>query len=168
MARSIKSVISVICLMFCIVIFAGCTAPAAQSNDVQNDPVAQNRQYMAALNQMSEDLSSKMTGFTDAVSRNDTVGMRTQADDAFKVIERMKEQEAPEDLAEVKDGYMEACEGFENALNSFISLYEDMSSSDSSFNDQVYSERLKTIQDEYSQAADLLSQTDEKVAELQK
>lgn len=157
--------------LLCAAAFAlalgGCAAPQQQAAE-HTDAVAENRQYMSALNQMSEDLSDKLAGFTDAVSRNDTVGMRTQADDAFQVISKMKEQEAPEDLTELKDGYMQACESLEEALDSYIALYDDVAQAGSLISSSEYAERIGRIQEQYSDAAELLEATDQKATELQK
>ncbi|WP_165061449.1 MULTISPECIES: hypothetical protein [unclassified Adlercreutzia] len=166
MSRYFRNFITVFFSLACVLALAGCTMPQQANN--QTDAVAKNRQYMSALNQMSDDLSQRLDGFADAVSRNDTVGMRTQADDAFQLIDKMKEQEAPEDLVELKDGYMQACESLEDALNSYISLYEDVSAVGSSFDYSTYSDRIKEVQESYDKAASLLDETDQKAAELQK
>ena len=63
----------------------GCTA--AQNETQASGQQMANRQYMAQVNQKMESLTERLSGFSDAVSRGDVVTMRTQADNAFKVIE---------------------------------------------------------------------------------
>lgn len=164
----LRRITAIICICACALTIFGCTMPQQQGSSEQVDSVAQNRQYMSALNQMSTELSERLAGFTDAVSRNDTVGMRTQADDAFQVISKMKEQDAPEDLVGLKDGYIEACESLESALDSYITLYEDVVSSEAPFDQAAYAERIKQIQEEYDKAAAQLEETDQMATELQK
>lgn len=167
MSGTLRRLAVLCCAIACVLALGGCTMPQQQPAE-HTDKVAENRQYMSALNQMSVDLSERLAGFTDAVSRNDTVGMRTQADDAFQIISKMKEQEAPEDLTELKDGYMQACEGLEEALGSYIALYDDVASSTTPINSDAYAEQLEKIQKRYDEAIDLLASTDQKATELQR
>lgn len=168
MIRSVRRVAAMACALCCAAALAGCAAPQQQQPADQKDSVAENRQYMSALNQMSDDLSERLAGFTDAVSRNDSVGMRTQADDAFQVIEKMKEQDAPEDLTELKEGYLQACEDLEDALSGYIDLYDEVAAAGSDFDYATYQDRIEQVQDAYNSAAETLEQTDQKATELQK
>ena len=56
---------------------------------------SENRQYMTQVNQTMDDLKSRLESFTDAVSRGDVVGMRTQADNAFKAIDDLNNLTSP-------------------------------------------------------------------------
>ena len=50
---------------------------------------------MTQVNQTMDDLKSRLESFTDAVSRGDVVGMRTQADSAFKAIDDLNNLNVP-------------------------------------------------------------------------
>lgn len=165
MMRFIRTTFVVACVAVLAVVLAACTAP--QTTSSQEDSVTANRQYMSSLSQMSDDLAAKLEGFSDAVSRNDTVGMRTQADNAFQVIEQMRQEDAPDDLKELRDGYLEACEGLEDALSSYIELYDNVVSSQP-MDQAAYADRIKDIQDSYDAAVAKLTETDQKATELQK
>jgi hypothetical protein len=165
MTRSIRLLGVTLCAAVFALMLAACTPPQATSS--QDDNVSANRQYMSALSQMSDDLAAKLQGFSEAASRNDTVSMRTQADNAFQVIELMPPEGAPDDLKELRDGYMEACDELADALTSYLELYDDAAGS-SPLSRDAYAARVKEIQDTYDEAISKLSDTDQKATELQK
>ena len=89
---------------------AGCLgAPSATMTEEQ----ASNRQFMAQVNQTMVDFQDRIDGFNDAVSAGDLVGMRTQADNAFRVLDALEKLEAPDALADVKQGYVDGCAAIE-------------------------------------------------------
>lgn len=167
MSRFIRSArcLTVLALaLACVLALCACSAPQAATD--QDDSVAANRQYMSSLNQMSEDLSGKLQDFADAASRNDLVSMRTQAGNAFQIIADMRDQDAPEDLSSLKDGYMEACDSLQTALSSFIDLYADAAASP--MDRATYDARLQEVQGAYDAAIQKLEETDQAATELQK
>lgn len=141
---------------------AGC----AQQNTAQNEQQNENRQYMTQVNQEMEELNTRLTSFTDAVSRGDVVTMRTQADNAFKAIDDLAAIEAPEALKDVQSDYVDGCNGLKNALNSYITLYTEIESATDAnpFDYSTYDSRLAEIQEAYNAGIDKLKAADDAAA----
>ena len=73
-----KAVGAVVAATLAFGALAGCTGQSA--TDSQQSA---NRQYLSQVNQVMDDLETSLASFTDAVSRNDVVGMQTQAENAL-------------------------------------------------------------------------------------
>ncbi len=141
---------------------AGC----AQQSNAQNDQQNENRQYMTQVNQKMEDLNTRLTSFTDAVSRGDVVTMRTQADNAYKAIDDLSSLDAPDALADVKTGYVDGCNELKGALDSYIALYTEIENATDAqpFDYSTYDSRLADIQNAYNAGIDKLKAADDAAA----
>lgn len=139
-----------------------------QQTSAATDEQTANRQYMAQVNQKMEDLGEKLESFNDAVSRGDLVGMRTQADTAYKALDDLAAIEAPEVLTELQSGYVDGCDMLEEALTSYVELYTELESASSEhpFDYATYDSRLESIQDLYNKGIAKLEETDLKASEL--
>lgn len=135
---------------------AGCAGTQAAVTDEQTA----NRQYMASLNQGMDELAAKLDSFNDAVTRNDVVSMRTQAEKAFKEIDDIEALEAPEALADVKEGYVEGCLMLESALGQYIDLYTQLDSGAVAADSEEYANALADIQANYDSGIAKLEETD--------
>ena len=167
MSRASIKRIFALCLAGCLAfLLVGCAQQASDAD--ANDSVAANRQYMSSVNQAVAELSDRLQGFEDAVSRRDPITMRTQADDAFKVLDVLSTMEVPDDMKELNEGYVQACEMLEEALSSYIDLYSDISASRGGSDAQSIQEQIDQIQSKYDEGIDLLEATDKKATELQK
>lgn len=145
-----------------VLALAGC----AQQNSQQDAEQAANRAYMSQVNQIMENLDKRLDSFEAAVSRGDTVTMRTQADNAFKAIDELDVLEVPEVLKDVHQGYIDGCSELEGVLNAYIQLYSDIDSQGESFDYSTYDARLKEIQDKYNAGVEKLEEADKKATEL--
>lgn len=143
---------------------AGCAG--IEQNSEEAKAQAENRQFMSDVNAIMEELSQRLGSFNDAVSRGDVITMRTQADDAFKVLDNLESLEAPEVLQDVKQGYVDGSKQLKDALNAYIALYTDLAANPSAVSTDAYKERLASIQDTYDQAVEKLKSTDEAAAQL--
>lgn len=143
---------------------AGC----AQQTSAATDEQTESRQYMSTVNQTMEDLANKLEGFEDAVSRDDAVTMRTQADNAFKALDALAAIEAPEALKDVQAGYVDGCTKLKDALNAYIDLYTEIDSAtdEHPFDYSTYRDRLASIQELYNEGTAILEETDQKATEL--
>ena len=123
---------------------------------------------MSSVSTSIDELSERLGGFEDAVSRGDTVAMRTQADNAFKALDALSAIEAPEPLKDVQAGYVDGCNTLRDALNDYIALYTEIDSAteDHPFDYATYNDRLKGIQDKYNDGISKLEAADQKAAEL--
>lgn len=137
-----------------------------EQNSEEAKAQAENRQFMSDVNAIMEELSQRLGSFNDAVSRGDVITMRTQADDAFKVLDNLESLEAPEVLQDVKQGYVDGSKQLKDALNAYIALYTDLAANPSAVSTDAYKERLASIQDTYDQAVEKLKSTDEAATQL--
>lgn len=139
----------------------GCAAPNAGADQQQ----AENRQYMAQVNQSMEDLQERLADFTDAVSRGDVVGMKTQADNAYRALDDLGKVEAPAGFEDVQKDYLDGTADLKEALNAYIDLYTEIDSAtdDQPFDWASYDERVSAIKQQYDEGVSKLQAGDAKV-----
>lgn len=168
--KTIITTVAAICALAMVVLLAGCTAPmGAQSEQDGEDKPITNSEYMAEVNQVIEELSERLQSFNDAVSRQDPITMRTQADNAFATLDKLAAIEAPEDIKDLREQYIKGCDQLKDALNSYIDLYSEMSAAkaeaaSSRYNDPFdpsrYSEQIEQIQVAYDEGIKTLEDAD--------
>ncbi len=141
---------------------AGCTA-----QDTSASQQSENRQYMTQVNQVMEDLQSKLDNFTDAVSRGDVVSMRTQADNAFKAIDGLNSLSVPDDLKDIQQEYVDGTSDLKTALNNYIDLYTEIDSATEAepFDWSTYDQRISDIKALYDEGIGKLQSGDNKATE---
>ena len=160
-----KRLVAIACIALVAAVgLTGCAGLEQTSEEAKAQ--AETRQYMSDVNATIEQLSQRLDGFEGAVSRGDVVTMRTQADDAFKVLDNLESLEAPEVLQDVKQGYVDGSKQLKDALNAYIALYTDLAANPSAVSTDAYKERLASIQDTYDQAVEKLKSTDEAATQL--
>lgn len=137
------------------------TACQGSSSDAES-PQQANRAYMSKVNSIMDQLGDDLDSFVDAVSRGDLVNMRTQAENAYKTLDKLSELEAPEDLADVKQAYVDGASKMREALDGYIQLYTD--STKDTFDQSSYESRLADVQGKYDEGVKLLKQADETAA----
>ena len=145
-----------------VAMFAGVLMVAALGGCAQQDAAAaqqqsENRQYMTQVNQTMDDLKSRLESFTDAVSRGDVVGMRTQADNAFKAIDDLNNLNVPDALKDIQKEYVDGTADLKDALNSYIEQPFDYS---------TYDQRIQDIKSKYDEGIGKLQSGDNKASEL--
>lgn len=115
-----------------------------------------------------EDLQSKLGSFNDAVSRDDVVGMRTQADNAFKAIDSLSSIDAPDSLKDIKQSYVDGANDLKSALSAYVDLYTEIDSAtaDHPFDYSTYDQRLSDIKAQYDSGIQKLQDGDQKVANM--
>ena len=139
----------------------------AQQDTAATQQQAENRQFMTQVNQKMDDLQTRLTSFTDAVSRGDVVGMQTQADNAFKVIDDLNNVNTPDDLKDIKQEYVDGANELKDALNAYIGLYTEIDSAtdEHPFDWSTYDQRLADIQKQYDEGIGKLQSGDNKASE---
>ena len=159
-----KAVGAVVAATLAIGALAGCTGQTAGSE--QQDV---NRQYLSQVNQVMDDLETSLASFTDAVSRNDVVGMQTQAENALSKLDSLDSIEAPEELSEVQHSYQDGTAQLREALSSYVALYTEISSATDAqpFDWSTYDARLAEIQEKYDAGIDALEAGDKAAAEVE-
>lgn len=155
-----------------VAMFAGVLMVAALGGCAQQDTAAtqqqsENRQYMTQVNQTMEDLQSRLDGFTDAVSRGDLVGMRTQADNAYKALDELGKLNVPDDLKDIQQEYVDGTNKLKDALNAYIELYTEIDSATEAqpFDYSTYDQRIADIKSQYDEGIGKLQSGDNKASE---
>lgn len=158
-----------------VALCAGVLMVAALGGCAQQDTAAQqqqseNRQYMTQVNQSMDDLKTRLESFTDAVSRGDVVGMRTQADNAFKAIDDLSNINVPDALKDIQKEYVDGTGDLKDALNSYIELYTEIDSATEAqpFDWSTYDQRVQDIKKQYDEGIGKLQSGDNKATELPK
>ena len=147
---------------------AGC-APASPAAKAQDEAQVAYRAYMSSVNETMSDLDKGLEEFVTAVSRNDVVTMQTQAERAYKAIDKLKETDAPEALADIKSDYVEGATKLQEALSDYIALYTEMQAAQStgSFDFSSFAGRVSGVQEKYDEGIAALKKADEAAASLQ-
>ena len=141
--------------------FSGC-APGGTTASAASEKA--NRAYMSQVNETMVELDQSLDQFVDAVSRGDIVNMRAQADNAYKVLDKLAAIEAPDSLKGVRDDYVNGTAKLRTALDKYIALYAEMANGDSSGSGADYEKRIAEIQSLYDEGVALLKSGDEVVA----
>ena len=144
------------------VALGGC---AAGQQSAVNEEQQANRTYMSQVNEAMMQLDDDLDSFVDAVSRGDVVNMRTQADNAYKSLDKIKSLEAPEALSDIHKNYVEGTDKLREALDQYIDLYAKASSAGSSFDWSKYDDQIKSIQKLYDEGVKALEEGDKTAAE---
>ena len=156
--------VAVMCAAFvAVAALAGCTSQESAATKQQSE----NRQYMTQVNQTMEDLQSRLDGFTDAVSRGDLVGMRTQADNAYKALDELGKLNVPDDLKDIQQEYVDGTNKLKDALNAYIELYTEIDSATEAqpFDYSTYDQRIADIKSQYDEGIGKLQSGDNKASE---
>ena len=90
------------------------------------------------------------------------------ADNAFKALDELDSQEAPDALKDVKQCYVDGSEQLENALNAYIELYTEIDSATDAqpFDWSTYDQRIADIQAAYNSGLEKLQEGDKTAADL--
>ena len=144
---------------------------AEHSDSTTNENAAENRQYMAQLNQKTDELSDVLSQFQAAVSSSDTVGMEAAAAKADKIVESVKalnpptsEQSETATLAAVKDLYVEGLEGINVAMKDYARLYGNVAAGSVSKED--FDRDLAAVQQSSNAAVEKITAADKELTDL--
>lgn len=168
-ARKIAAVAFSLCAFALMLALAGCAAPQVDAPAEGEDKPLSSSEYMAQVNQTVEELNERLQSFNDAVSRQDPITMRTQADSAFAVLDQLAAIEAPDDVKDLRDQYVQGCDQLKGALNDYVNLYSEMTAAkaqaeSSRYNDpfdaSVYADRIAEIQNQYNEGIQTLEDAD--------
>ena len=142
---------------------AGC---AQQQGATADQDQLDRRQYMSQVNQVMDDLQTRLDSFADAVSRDDVVGMRTQADNAFKALDDLSGLEVPDALKGIQQNYVDGTNSLKDALNGYVDLYTEIESAtdEQPFDWSSYDQRMADIQSKYDEGIEKLKKGDEEAA----
>ena len=161
MAHTMVKLTATVCAAALSVAVLGGCMPQQQTS-AASQAQSDNRAYMTQVNQTMETLQTRLSGFSDAVSRGDVITMRTQA------LDELDSQEAPDALKDVKQCYVDGSEQLENALNAYIELYTEIDSATDAqpFDWSTYDQRIADIQAAYNSGLEKLQEGDKTAADL--
>ena len=148
------------CAAALCVALVGCGPAGSTATEAQKA----NRAYMSQVNETMVELDESLDGFVDAVSRGDVVNMRNQADNAYKVLDKLAGIQAPEELKGVREDYVNGTTKLRDALDRYIALYTEMKSDTSLITQADYDTRIAEIQALYDEGVALLQKGDATVA----
>ncbi len=142
----------------------GCgSQEAAESQQAQQD----RRDYMSQVNQQMDDLQTRLESFNEAVSNDDVVNMRTQADNAFEIFDEFDALDVPDGLEDIHKGYEDGTKDLKAALSDYIDLYTEIESDSDGqkFDWSKYDDRIANIQKQYDKGIDALKAADKAAAD---
>ena len=151
------------CALACSVALAGCAAGGASP---MTDEQRANNAYMSQVNETMVELDSGLDSFIEAVSRGDIVNMRTQAQNAYRSLDKLSSLEAPEQLADVKKCYVDGTGKLRQALDEYIELYSEAAQGGASYDWDGYNKRIESVQSLYDEGVKMLEDGDAKAAEV--
>ena len=159
MGKGILSKLVAIACVFAIAgILAGCASGAATSATEEEQA---NRAYMSRVNESMIKLDGELDGFIDAVKRGDIVNMRSQADNAYKVLDELEAIEAPDALSDVQKDYVGGSAKLREALDEYIDLYAEITAKGDGFDWTAYEKRIADIQKTYDEGVALMKSADQ-------
>ena len=163
----LAAILSIVCAG---VLMAGVLGGCAGTATTEEEEAQQaNRDYMSQVNSIMEELDEELESFTDAVSRDDVVGMSTQADNAYKVLDELEDLEVPEGLEEIQEDYLAGADSLEQALDAYVELYTeiDAAEDDEDFDWSSYEDRLAEVQTLYDEGIAQFEAADTAAAEME-
>lgn len=156
-----------IMLLVCFVA-TGCSQQLGQQAETEEETGPTSRTFMAQMNESADALQGTMDAFTDATSRQDLVSMKMQADAAAALIEQMGSIEAPDELTDLRQKYVDGCTQLKDVLAGYLDLYTEIDSSTTRnpFDYDSYSDRLAQLQSQYDAAVQALEDADKSATEM--
>lgn len=165
MQALIRKTIAIACICaLSLLALCGC---ADRNSGEASEAQKANRAYMSQVNEAMDALKADLGGFVDAVSRDDVVNMRTQADNAFKRIDKLEALTAPDALSDVHAKFIEGAKKLKSALDGYVALYAEIRSAtdEKPFDWSNYESRIAAIQAQYNEGVSILEEGDKLAAD---
>lgn len=148
--------------MTCVTLLVGCSSNAGQSDD----PQTQNRQYMASVSQIMDDINNQMTDFSAAIKDGEVISLSSQLNSVSNSVESLKSLTVPDAMKDIQSSYVSGAEELQTALDDYVKLYQDVKAPASgSFDYSTYSSRLAEVQQHYTAGVEALQAADKKASE---
>lgn len=146
----------------CLTLLVGCSSNSAQSDD----PQTQNRQYMASVSQIMNDINTQMEDFSDAIKDGEIISLSSQLNTVSSKIDDLKALKVPDAMKDIHSSYVKGAEELKAALDGYVSLYQDIKAPASgSFDYSTYASRLDEVQKHYDAGVEALKDADKKASE---
>ena len=146
-----------------VLALAGCMSVPDQIHEETEGANAQ-RQYMAQLNEEMAGLQQVMDDFQVAVSEQNTVAMKAQIQKSDRIVANIEASEPTEELANVKELYVDALQTLNGAMVDYADLY--MQVENSGIDADEFEQRIEEVQSAYDEGVEKLQAADDAVAAL--
>ena len=88
--------------LVCALLLSGCASNAQQAND----PQTLNRQYMANVNQIMDEIDAQMTEFSTIVKEGEVVSLGTQLAAINNSVDKLKALSVPDEMKDIQSDYL--------------------------------------------------------------
>lgn len=151
-----------VCALACALLLSGCAA----NNTQANDPQTLNRQYMANVNQIMDEIDAQMTEFSTIIKEGEVVSLSTQLANINNSVDKLKALSVPDAMKDIQSDYLKGVEELQAAFAAYVDLYEDVKAPESgSFDFATYGDRLNDVRSHYEAGIEALQSADQKASE---
>lgn len=149
-------------VLACALLLSGCASNAQQAND----PQTLNRQYMANVNQIMDEIDAQMTEFSTIVKEGEVVSLSTQLASINNSVDKLKALSVPDDMKDIQSDYLKGTEELQTAFAAYVDLYEDVKAPENgTFDFATYGDRLNNVKSHYEAGIQALESADQKAAD---
>lgn len=149
-------------VLACALMLSGCASNAQQAND----PQTLNRQYMANVNQIMDEIDAQMTEFSTIVKEGEVVSLSTQLAAINNSVDKLKALSVPDTMKDIQSDYLKGTEELQTAFAAYVDLYEDVKAPENgTFDFATYGDRLNDVKSHYEAGIQALESADQKAAD---
>lgn len=149
-------------VLACALMLSGCASNAQQAND----PQTLNRQYMANVNQIMDEIDAQMTEFSTIVKEGEVVSLSTQLAAINNSVDKFKALSVPDAMKDIQSDYLKGTEELQTAFAAYVDLYEDVKAPENgTFDFATYGDRLNDVKSHYEAGIQALESADQKAAD---
>lgn len=149
-------------VLACALMLSGCASNAQQAND----PQTLNRQYMANVNQIMDEIDAQMTEFSTVVKEGEVVSLSTQLAAINNSVDKLKALSVPDAMKDIQSDYLKGTEELQTAFAAYVDLYEDVKAPENgTFDFATYGDRLNDVKSHYEAGIQALESADQKAAD---
>lgn len=149
-------------VLACALMLSGCASNAQQAND----PQTLNRQYMANVNQIMDEIDAQMTEFSTIVKEGEVVSLSTQLAAINNSVDKLKALSVPDEMKDIQSDYLKGTEELQTAFAAYVDLYEDVKAPENgTFDFATYGDRLNDVESHYEAGIQALESADQKAAD---
>lgn len=149
-------------VLACALMLSGCASNAQQAND----PQTLNRQYMANVNQIMDEIDAQMTEFSTIVKEGEVVSLSMQLAAINNSVDKLKALSVPDEMKDIQSDYLKGTEELQTAFAAYVDLYEDVKAPENgTFDFATYGDRLNDVKSHYEAGIQALESADQKAAD---
>ena len=149
-------------VLACALMLSGCASNTQQAND----PQTLNRQYMANVNQIMDEIDAQMTEFSTIVKEGEVVSLSTQLAAINNSVDKLKALSVPDEMKDIQSDYLKGTEELQTAFAAYVDLYEDVKAPENgTFDFATYGDRLNDVKSHYEAGIQALESADQKAAD---